>query len=352
MRRHLFTISWLFVFLFLQAKAQVPCTQVLKQSQDLYDAGSLLKIPELLLPCLADGFTKEEKIRANKLTTLVHIFSDNTGDSEQYMQELLRGDPEHQLDPAADPKEIFYLYHKFRTKPVFRIRVSGFGNYTFVNSSVAYGVENSSFDSESFTGAALLGAQIGIEREILDIFELTAGIQFSAYRYSTTNQLAVYSKYNLVENQQSLDIPVGLRVFLFRRNPARIYKVYVSAGWSPRLILGSTLSGNREGGQVVSVPNEDQKLLQNAQRDFLNYYAFAGVGVRFRLPNRKNFIFAECAYQRGLNSVNNPQNRYSQPLALRLGYVDNDFSLDMLQFSAGVIFSVYNPKKLRRYIHD
>ena len=340
-----------FVILFavssLAVKAQLPCTQILKRAQDDYEAGYVSKIPESVSNCLIEGFTKEERIRANKLVTLAYLFKDDVTDAEQYMTELLRTDPEHQLDGASDPREIFYLYSQFRTRPIFRIRVAGFGNYTFVNTLRSYGVENIVSSPESFTGAAVGGIGVEIEREILDRFDVSLGLQLSLRRYGITNQIADYSQHNLTEDQQSLDVPLGLRYYFSSSGQMR--RIYLSGGAGTRFVINAVLSGSREGGQVVSVPDEDQNLLRNAQRKLINYYAFLGAGFRVRLPNRKNFLFVDFIYHRGVTLVNDAKKRYREPLAFRVGYVDNDFSLDMLQLNVGFIFSIYKPKKLQRY---
>ena len=331
--------------------AQIPCTQVLQQAQATYESGVIVQIPEQLAPCIEEkGFTKEEEIRAKKLNTLVHIFSDSVSASESAMITFLRADPEHQLDPVSDPREFFYLYSKFRTKPIYRIRISVGGNYTLINTSTAFGVENLTSNLEDPQTGIHFTAKAEIEKEFFDRIEISTGIQGSFRNFGLNNNvlpLGDYAKYQLSESQLSLDIPLSLRfLFLVRKR----VQPYVGVGWAPSFLLTSTLKGDREAGQTINLTGEN--LLSKGLRKFVNYYAFTNVGFRYRFAHRKSFLFAEVSYQQILNNMSNPENRYSdeiQELPFRFAYVDNDFSLSMFQVNVGLILSVYRPKKLNKY---
>ena len=331
-----------------------PCTQVLQQAQSIYENGEIASIPEQLSPCLEkNGFTKEEEIRAKKLNTLVHIFMDSVSASEEAMVVFLRTDPEHQLDPSSDPKELFYLYNKFRTKPIFRLRISIGANYTLVKTNTFYGVENLLSNLESTENGFHFIFKGEIEKELFEYFEMSVGTQFSWRNFRLNNTvlpLGDYAKYTLSETQFSVDIPLVLRFLFFTRNR---FQPYLSVGWAPSLLLTSTLSGDREAGQTINLTGEN--LLSNGLRRFINYSALASVGFRLRLPGRKTFFFTEISYQQILNNMSNPNNRYSDEihdLPFRFAYVDNDFSLRVIHLNLGMIFSVYNPKKLKKYIHE
>ena len=331
-----------------------PCTQVLQQAQSIYENGEIASIPEQISPCLEkSGFTKEEEIRAKKLNTLVHIFMDSVSASEEAMVSFLLTDPEHQLDPSSDPKELFYLYNKFRTKPIFRLRISMGANYTLVNTSTFYGVENLLSNLENTENGFHFIFKGEVEKELFDHVEISAGAQFSWRNFGLNNTvlpLGDYAKYKLSETQFSVDIPLVLRFLFFTKSR---FQPYLSLGWAPSLLLTSTLSGDREAGQTINLTGEN--LLSNGLRKFINYSALAGVGFRLRLPGRKTFFFTEISYQQILNNMSNPNNRYSDEiheLPFRFAYVDNDFSLRVIHLNLGMIFSVYNPKKLKKYIHE
>ena len=115
-------ITLVFIFSGVVAFSQ-SCSQKLVQAERDYEAGRLAGIPNSLSACLndKDGLTKEEWIRAYRLFTLVHIFTDNEPAAEEALVNLLGADPEHELLESTDPAELFYLYEQFQVKPIFRI---------------------------------------------------------------------------------------------------------------------------------------------------------------------------------------------------------------------------------------
>ena len=352
MKEQIYTLRQVLAYLFWLGSFYMswaqPCSQILQQVEGQYDEGHILVIPQVLETCIkTGGFTKEEQIRALKLTTLSHIFADSVAAAEAAMVEFLRTSPEYQVDLVSDPKEFIYLYGKFRTKPIFRIRISVAPNYTLVNERVAFGVENLLSGSETVQPSVSFGLSAEIEREVFNHMEASTGLQLSLRNFSLQNNIFDYATYDLSEAQTSIEVPFKIRfLFLTRRRS----QPYLSLGWGPSFLLSSTLTGNRQGGQTQNL--SEQELRSNGLRSFLNHYALIGAGMRVRSLNRKSFWFIELAYQQILNNMSNPVNRYTeslQTLPFRFGYVDNDFSLGMIQLRIGYIYSQYSPKKLRRY---
>lgn len=324
-----------------------PCSQILQQVESQYEEGHIFTIPQVLESCTqSGGFTKEEEIRALKLKALAHIFIDSVGAAEAAMVEFLNMMPEYQIDPVSDPKEFIYLHSKFRTKPIFRIRISVAPNYTLVNERVAFGVENVLEELETSQPSVSFGASVEIEREVFDHMEIASGLQLSLRNFGLQNPIFDYATYDISETQTSIEIPLQLRfLFLTRRRS----QPYLSLGWGPSFLLSSTLTGNRQGGQTQNL--SAQELRSNGLRNFFNHYALIGAGIRVRSLSRKSFWFTELAYHHILNNMSNPANRYTESLhtlPFKFGYVDNDFSLGMIQLKIGYIYSRYSPKKIEK----
>ena len=332
----------------LQVVWAQPCSQILQQVEEKYKVGHILLIPEELDNCIqTNGFSKEEEIRAKKLNTLVHIFADSVQAAEASMVEFLRTTPEYQIDPTVDPKEFVYLYGKFRTKPIFRLRFSVAPNYTLVNNRVSFGVENLLKGLEEPQPSVSFGLAAEIEREIFNHMEVSTGLQLSLRSFGLQNPIFDYVTYDLSESQTSIEIPLKVRFLFLTRKRSQ---PYLSLGWGPSFLLSATLTGDRQGGQTLNLSS--QELRSNGLRNFFNHYALISIGARVRSLNRKSFWFVELAYQQILNNMSNPANRYTESLQMlpfRFGYVDNDFSLGMIQLRIGYIYSKYSPKKLRKY---
>ena len=56
------------------AFAQESCTEKLVEANDVFSAGQIELVPELLNSCLESGFTKSEKVSAYRLLTLCHLY--------------------------------------------------------------------------------------------------------------------------------------------------------------------------------------------------------------------------------------------------------------------------------------
>ena len=324
------------------------CRGTLEVTQTMYGNGDVVGIPNLLYGCLQQkgAFTKEEKVRAQKLITLAYIFNDDVVQSEQSLEALLRTDPVYELDPVADPKELFYLYHKFRTDPIFRIRVYAGGNYTMFNQVSRYGVENIGTAAEEAQSGIRGYAGASFDKEFFDQLELSVGLQLEFREYSLTNQLYDYSSYQLSETQLSVSAPLYAR-YLF--GTARRVHPYLTIGWVPNFVFASNLTGSREGNTVVNI--ESQNLLKEGIRNPFTHAAIGGLGLRFLSRNKKGFLFLEALYYHGLTTPTNANNRFntSQDISFRLGYIDDTFTLNGAQLSVGYIISLYKPKKLRRF---
>ena len=349
--RFFFLCLWVFVLPF--ALLGQTCSQLLSQMEDQYEAGSLLSIPEKMARCFhragGGGFTKEERIRAQRLTILSHIFTDDMERSEDSMEDLLHMDPEHVFSDATDPKEVFYLYDKFRTTPIYRFRFYLMGNYSVVNSLHSYGVENTESNSEKMTGNVLGGLGASVEKEFFNFMELVAGVRGASRSFSLRNDLYQYSYYELTETQLLVDVPLEVRFFLAPNNRRATFQPYLQTGWIPSFLLSSSLSGVRQGGGVVNLGT--LSFLSEGKRHLFTHSFSFGAGFKYRLKNRRNFLIFDVSYARGNTNLVRQKNRYlgNQDLYFRLGYVDNNFSLNALQMSVGVVFSVYDPKKLRKY---
>ena len=343
---------WVIGLLLPAAVLGQPCSQLLSLMEDQYEAGALLPIPQRITDCIrgaGDRFTKAERIRAHRLAVLSHLFTDNQEASEGSMEALLRLSPEYVFSEDADPKELFYLYEKFRAEPIYRFAFYLMGNYSIVNSSRSYGVENTATASEQASGGVLGGAGVAVEKHLFSFFDLVVGAQFSSRSFSLRNDLYDYSYYELNEVQFWFDAPIGARFFPLPSSKKRFFQPYFQVGWMPSLLFSSSLSGIRQGGGVVNLGS--LSLLDEGKRKLFAHSAFLGLGFKYRLRNRRNFLIVDLAYVRNNTNLVRQDRRYlgNQDFHFRLGYVDDNFSVDALQASVGFLFSVYNPKKLRRY---
>lgn len=351
--------------------AQTAATTLSAAERD-YDQGKLAGIPGRLQPYMDQkakegGFTKPERIRAQKLMTLVYIFTDNEPKAEESLVKLLKLDPEHKLDPRVDPAEFYYLYNKFRTKPIFRLSVKFGANKSLPNVIESYGpfntaeyrkYYNGATDGDSFDGQqGTLGigywAELAIERHILYGVEAGLGFQLRQSRYDVDQKINESPLVTYIANEQ-----VYFRTPLYLRYNYRYFSdtgpiPYVSVGASfDYLIDAYYAEATRQGGTSFS-PTNTINLKQNDQVKNYNITMFGALGAKFRI--KTHFLTFEARYEKGMLNYINPENRWnggSGDNSLQAGdlaFVEDDLALDFITFSIGYTHSIYSPKKLKEY---
>lgn len=358
-------------------------TQKLLIAERDYDAGRLVNIVDNISggfeKSLGEkGYTREEKIRALKLITKVYIFMDNESKSDEYMIKLLRADKEHDLDPKVDPAELYDLYRKFRSQPIFRIGLRVGVNKSYPNIINTFGTGNTEIVSKIYNGVGESPNEASVnggsgtgffinamaERYLDWGLEVGLGLEFRNSQYSVDNyitygdslqvngiseiaQFAVLS--TMVTHQQSFfRVPLLLR-YNFKYDSDNSFVPYIAAGASYDYLLDAKyLEGNRTGGTEYKFDSD----LSLKDLDLIaknNFSVFACLGLKMRI--KTHFLTLEAKFNKALLNYINPNNRWSNnPLSTYdLAFVEDDFSLDILSFSFGYTYSIYNPQKLKEF---
>src|SRR5260221_14499918 len=94
------------------------CEQTLNRASVEFEAGRFFDLPAILTPCLDNGFSKEQKIRAYLLLTQAYLVLDNPTAAENSYLQLLKADPEYIANPIRDPIDVYYLSKKFTSTPI------------------------------------------------------------------------------------------------------------------------------------------------------------------------------------------------------------------------------------------
>ncbi len=373
---------FLLFFLTFFVSAQTWTQKLLIAERD-YDAGRLVNIVDNISGGFEkslgeNGYTREEKIRALKLITKVYIFMDNEPKSDEYMIKLLRADKEHNLDPKVDPAELYDLYRKFRSQPIFRIGLRVGVNKSYPNIINTFGTGNTGIVSKIYNGVGESPNEASVnggsgtgffinamaERYLNWGLEVGLGLEFRNSQYSVDNyitygdslqvngiaeiaQFAVLS--TMVTHQQSFfRVPLLLR-YNFKYDSDNSFVPYIAAGASYDYLLDAKyLDGNRTGGTEYKFDSD----LSLKDLDLIaknNFSVFACLGLKMRV--KTHFLTLEAKFNKALLNYINPNNRWSNnPLSTYdLAFVEDDFSLDMLSFSFGYTYSIYNPQKLKEF---
>lgn len=336
----------------------------LSQAEDDFERGNLARIPDRLKAGIENkGFSKEERIRVHRLLTMVHLFSDNEPAAESELIELLKADPEHPINELTDPEEFKYLYRKFRTKPIFRIAVTLGFNQTRASAMDLFATtdltnsDNDIVSGEKFSPKVGLQAGVAIEREFgFRGLEASFGFMMANKSYRIEDDIIdgvvvedgrvpdAFSKMSFTDAATYIDIPLSLR---YNIDFGKKFIPFVFAGIEANLLLSSTRKdGERTGAQSISAGLQDLKTSE--QRNSTNYSLIGGIGFKYRV--KTNFLKFELKYSNGMTNVVNSENRYvDQTTVFRLAHVDNNQSFNVASINFGWIWSIYNPKKLKKY---
>lgn len=349
-------------------------SQKLSNAERDYEEGRLTNIPQQLEEGLArkardGGFSHEERIRAYKLLTKVYIFIDDELKSEQSLVSLLKEDKEHKLNPLEDPAELYFLYEKFRYKPIFRLglRVGANKSFPYVLQTFSpsntlqykkiYNGRGDRYGTANPAGSLGLGywAELMGERHLLWGVEAGTGFQVRNSRYDVDNYIGLSdgnepTLVSFVSNQQ-----LYLRFPLFLRYNYRYFSEsgvipYATSGFSYDYLMDAKyVEASRRGGTSYTLPNSNNNLKSTEMVNFHSASVFWAAGVKLRINT--HFLTLECRYDKGLFNYINEENRWSGvPLFTSdLGFVEDDVALDMLSFSIGYTYSVYSPKKLKEF---
>ncbi len=340
------------------------------QAERDYEAGRLAGIPVSISACLNDpnGFSKEERIRAHRLLTLVYIFTDNEPEAQRSLVNLLKADPEHILDQATDPAELFYLYDQFQVDPIFRLGFRLGVNNSYPSVMESFATSNQLVGRKFYNGSednadpdadlSDLGGspfplgfwgELTFEKYLGRNIELAGGLQARISNYDVDNFFNNEGRTfnNTIRNRQFYGrVPVfGRYTYNYGRRTGA--KPYAILGFSFDYLVSATYSSaSRNGGTpfTLNATRGEDDLKTFEQVNEFNVSLTAGLGVK--LPIKTNFLTFEARYDNSLFNYINADNRYSnQTIAFDLGHVEDNLTLNYVSFSIGYIYSIYNPKR-------
>ncbi len=348
-----FLVGLLFLISVSIARAQISsCAQTLRLAQSTYEQGRLHELPTLLDACLkntgADGFTKDQKVRAYTLLTLAYIYLEEPEKADEAMLNLLRTDPYFKPNPDVDPAEFIGLYGTFRTRPVYRL-------------GVKFGANASQPNVSSFNpigdGKAKYAYKIGFsgglvgELPVNDKLTLSAELLFQQKTFTNTSSSflkdTTYSSSVGTESQSWLSLPVLVQYQFVEAKKMEKRRIlpFLEGGISTDLLLGSKMQATqtRKNNQSIDV----RSFPLDVQRQKINVSAMVGAGFKTRVAG--GYLVVDARYSYGLLKTNTKASLYNdQPLLFDYKITDGIFSLNSLYVNVGYVHNFFTPKKLKR----
>lgn len=365
MRSILFLSFCLIALVEVNAQSAAQCKRALTQAELAFDQGRLLAIvtgddSAQFRRCLKEGgFSKDEQIRAYKLLTKTYIFLDREKEAEENLIKLLGVDKEHNL-AKDDPSELYFLYEKFKSEPIFRI-----GARIGVNASNPYVIQtfNTSSGEKKYNGDGLeSGLGIGfwgealIEKYFKNGIEIAVGPQLQIANYKVESDFGDLS-YNVQNQSVMLRAPIIARYNFgydkkdIDNNRTKLIP-YAFIGASFDLLIKSRyVNTSRTGGTTYTLPEDDREasLSDKDQVAKTNVSLLGGIGLKYRVQN-VNFLTLEVRYNNSLFNYINPENRFKNDFVnTNIGFVEDDLTINTVGFSIGYTRSLYKPRKRKQY---
>ncbi|MDB4835565.1 PorT family protein [Cyclobacteriaceae bacterium] len=328
--------------------AQEDCSKNLKRAKKFYEEGNIEMVEGLLGSCIEEGFTKEEKVEAQKLLVLVSLFDDDTQMADEHMEEFLTLNPEYKIQEGKDQVEFIHLYNTFKTIPSISVGFTAGTNMTMINQYESYGVH--AIGDETIKYSSSFGFQFGLKVNKQFTKNLTFELGVNYAQNDFTYQGTYYGgsvQDNAEEKQTWLRMPLVMSYSFLKGR----FRPYLGGGASVGYLLKaqgeySTVYTDLAERPLPSTSNEF--VISHDQRTRLNAWYIGAVGFRYKIKH--GLLSLDIAYQYNLLNQNVSDNRYtSSEVYFQTFHLNNDFYADHLNISFGYVYNFYNPKKKSHY---
>ncbi|MBL7859817.1 MAG: PorT family protein [Cyclobacteriaceae bacterium] len=354
MRRPLLFLTLLFLLYSVSTSAQVTdqpssdCEQILIQADDEFNAGRYYGIPALLKPCLDQGFSSEQKVRAYLLLTQAYLILDDPIAADDSYLKLLRADPEYVANPARDPIDVYYLSRKFISTPVFTPHLRAGFNTSLVRTIHDVSTSGNPVETKNLLRVGVQ-AGAGIDWNINNRWSLCGEANYS-YKAFAQDKMPYFDadEGRYVERQNWFDFPLYVK---FSDDSGKI-RPFSYAGFAINLLFTARgvnwiYTDQKPDGSKKEATGPTEPLA--FKRNLINQSLVVGGGLKYKIG--KDFVYADIRYMMGLTNLTkletnyyNEEGEFSSSVPF-YNHVSDLFRLDNISISAGYIHPIYNPRK-------
>ena len=145
---------------------------------------------------LKNNLEGSDRVKAYRLIVLSYIYSDETSKAIDYMEKMLKEDPEYILKPE-DTQDFIHIYDLFKARPIISIGPIGGINVLQVSLLENFGIDNSNIRNQKYTNNT--GFQGGISMEfpirLIDKIDLSMVFnpQYSSYIFNLSDNLLPFT---------------------------------------------------------------------------------------------------------------------------------------------------------------
>ena len=335
------------------------CTQVLRLIRTTYELGRLHEVPGLADACLkgqgAQGFSKEEKKEAYRYLTLSYIYLEEPEKADEMMVQLLNTDHFYEPNKEVDPAEFIALYNKFRHEPLYRMGFkaglnltqpivtnyynvgsagAGQGGYSMSPSFQAYGLFEKDFFRKAPWKNLVLAAEIGY---------VSRSYKYSNDQLATADEdpASAISNQEFQFSQSFLDFNV---IGQYKLKNTIQMQTYVGLGPGISYLLSSSNQASTVLGNGFTVTGTAVDDTGSYNKLLVSLNLVAGFKYKFG----EYYVTGEARYQMGFTNVVNQATRTNPEIAFDYQGRYNDYRINNMTVSIGIIFPHFKPLKLIR----
>jgi hypothetical protein len=328
--KHLVFIVAMAVSLSVNAQTD-PCITQLKDAGTMIEEGRYDEAISILTTTLTDcSFSKEDEITAQKALITAFLAIDDLESADASAATVMKINPNYHSDKLRDPSEMVVLFEKYRPTPVFTVGINGGGNTSIIEASQTYSI----VADDDTPG--------------LDNYESQTGFQVGVYgEYRAWKSLWVKAEGQFRQSGYSIDIPNVEGRTIFYNEDLNYFDVSLSAKYyflngnvKPYVQAGASYSFLNTALGELSRDDISDIVDRKIQRNDGLFGVLGEVGLTYAINNLTICLGIRYTYIN--ENVNKEGTRYENlPSVFQYYYVDNDFSMNNLQFSLGVQYNLF-----------
>ena len=334
------------VFFIAELRSQ-NCSQKLEEAKGSYYMGQLREVETILSGCLENGFTRAEKIEALKLLTNTHLLLTNGEEADNYMQQLLRIDPNH-LSREGDLQEFKSLINSYDIISKYTIGItSGVQrpDYLIMRHQSLAGWTEEPADYNEHPGFFM--GLTGDYRLISNVY-LNLGILYDWRSFEQEEFILNFQRVYSEETQHRLNIPVQLRYI----QPLGKWNLFAGGGYSLHYLMKATADFRHVPSTqdfripYTGLPYIKENVEITGQHRRFTHNWLGTIGIQRKIANM--ILELKGSYEVGVSNLIDPDKRYFNPdLYEKYGYVPDDVRVfsTFIGLSAYRNFSVPKKKK-------
>lgn len=345
MKKLIFII--LFILGTLTAVAQENCDQNLTEAKADYNNGNLYAIPGKLTECLENGFSKSEKVDAYKLLTLTYLNINQLEKARETLIKLLNIKTDFQVIQNVDPPELYSLYRKIDTDPIYFIGINVGINYNTTQILKAYTTETVE-GSLKFNYKPLFSYQAGgrFILPLLDKLWLKAEVSFQNQRFEyleETNNPKDTSTIDITyfSNNRGVNLNFSSRSIINNYKWKPFVEYGITGRYNLNTIFSEYLGENSKSVNFTTI----ERIEMNEFRSNYNVGLDLSVGSMIKLGEHYGEIkFGATKYLLNHATYSNDSERFSNTIGNAGETNDHDFNNLIYQLTLSYNVPFFNFK--------